>query len=198
MNYAATLPNLPLTPPAGKHKFSAPSAVLSSPPAPGPGSPKSLFRTPINPITIPGASENTNGSKHAYQDYQLQLMRLEQVNGKRLQKAREEMKALTIINKGSGGVGTARDSEGQRPPLPPSALFPDHMTYKGVEALNSQDHVNESANDEAGWESESDTIPAEADYSSYPRPVYTCPLCPDQQYKCTRAHDLKMYEQATP
>ncbi|KFY71955.1 hypothetical protein V499_07876 [Pseudogymnoascus sp. VKM F-103] len=53
----------------------------------------------------PGANVGPNNGSHALQDYQMQLMLLEQQNKKRLLMARQEQDGLTNNRDGSGGPG---------------------------------------------------------------------------------------------
>lgn len=59
----------------------------------------------IRPPGGPNASQQPGGSNHALQDYQMQLMLLEQQNKKRLMMARQEQD-------GSGSMGMPRDGSG--------------------------------------------------------------------------------------
>lgn len=62
----------------------------------------------IRPGTGPGAGQQAGGSNHALQDYQMQLMLLEQQNKKRLMMARQEQdggNSMQIPREGPGGPG---------------------------------------------------------------------------------------------
>ncbi|EWG49920.1 hypothetical protein FVEG_09273 [Fusarium verticillioides 7600] len=68
----------------------------------------------------PGGPQNGGGSNHALQDYQMQLMLLEQQNKKRLMMARQEQDTV-------GGNGMPREGQPGQPggPPGPNGQFPD-------------------------------------------------------------------------
>jgi hypothetical protein len=61
----------------------------------------------------PGGAQGSGGSNHALQDYQMQLMLLEQQNKKRLMMARQEQDGMTGLTRADGGPA------GQGPPGAP-------------------------------------------------------------------------------
>lgn len=66
-----------------------------------------------NAIRGPPGQPNGNGSNHALQDYQMQLMLLEQQNKKRLMMARQEQEGLLPRSDGSQGAPNGQQYAGQ-------------------------------------------------------------------------------------
>jgi hypothetical protein len=74
-----------------------------------------IYYDPSNRATQPGAPPGGPGGNHALQDYQMQLMLLEQQNKKRLMMARQEQDSMTVPRgDGPPGPGVGQMPNGQQ------------------------------------------------------------------------------------